>query len=95
MAEFDDLMRTVSKFYDKNIFILAFNPKLLDNSIRAGDENYFSNFIKEEIKRTDLSSAIFIIDGLGGSLNAAVACSKLIRDSLNYYACLGLCRINS
>jgi len=41
MAEFDDLMRTVSKFYDKNIFILAFNPKLLDNSIRAGDEKLF------------------------------------------------------
>lgn len=79
-------VKELEDYFGKRVFALIYNP-LIEEGISEDDEFYFRDFIIRMIKRQNLKNCIILLNGFGGNLRTAIACSQLLRDNLEYYEC--------
>src|SRR3989344_410315 len=83
------LVSELEEHFGKRVFLIVYNylsepPK---GFIEEGDEFYFRQFRDEVLKKESISDCIVIINGPGGNVKAAIACSEILRKSLIRYDC--------
>jgi hypothetical protein len=84
-----EMVSELEKHFKKRVFLIVYNyssdpPK---GFIEQGDEFYFRQFRDDVLKKENISDCVFIINGPGGNVKSAIACSQILRDSLIRYDC--------
>jgi len=81
------LIKELEEYFRKPVFLITYNyssdpPK---GFIESGDEIHFRQFRDEVLK--GISDCVFILNGPGGNIKTAIACSQFLRDALLRYDC--------
>lgn len=81
-----ELVKELEQLFNKKVFAIIFNP-LRKEGIVEDDEFYFRDFVKRIIIKNKIDDCIILINGFGGNLRTAIACSEILRRNIDYYEC--------
>lgn len=84
-----ELLKELEDLFGQRVFLITYNyssnPPI--GFIEPGDELYFRQFREDVLKGGGISQCVFILNGPGGNIKTAIACSQILRDALLRYDC--------
>lgn len=82
-----ELIKKLEEHFRKPVFLITYNYSTNppNGFIEPGDEFYFRQFRDDVLK--GITDCVFILNGPGGNIKTAIACSQFLRDALIRYDC--------
>lgn len=82
-----ELIKELEGIFKRRVFAIIYNPHYEESKrgIQLGDQKPITYFIENIIRKERVKDCVFILNGFGGNLKAAVWCSEILRNNLDYY----------
>jgi len=82
-----ELIKDLEMIFKRRVFAIVYNPYYEESKqgVQLGDQKPFTYFIENVIRKEKIKDCIFILNGFGGNLKAAIWCSDILRNNLDYY----------
>jgi len=82
-----ELIKDLEGIFKRRVFAIVYNPYYEESKqgIQLGDEEPITYFVENVIRKEKTKDCVFILTGFGGNLKAAIWCSEIFRNNLDYY----------